>query len=348
MNLKQVISSIIKRYWPELNSGTHLPRLAVVIGIPDPPKNGEKHTDERPRYAVDVRLLLPDLSIDEDMPLIRDVPVAFPAAAPERGFVGLPQPGTIVEIAFAFGRQTLPFVRSVLPHYLKLPKIDELAMRWQQSADSFQEVDRNGSWSRITNRDIRDQADHYNTTARKIVLKSSTTAIEQSELAMRGNQLWIGGPATRATGKVTFSRLNTAVPLMIPLGTIIADAADNVRVLTTADANMAAGSEKIEVPVEAECYGAAYNQDEDCYCRLISANVGINAVRNEDKIQGGTNGVNALVLDVSFMTAVINALTTLASHTHPDVGTISQGAAVTEQKTIIEGLKLQLNAFTKT
>ena len=183
--MKNMIRKIIERIWPELASGTHLPLLAAVVAVPDPPAGGERCEENRPRYAVDVRLLLPNGQIDEKMPVIRDVPVAMPAAAPDRGFAALPLPGTIVEIAFAFGMQSKPFVRSILPYNIKLPTIDDQAMRWQQSGASFQEVDRAGNWKRTTDADIADTAQ-----------KCSTVA--GASYSVTSPQIWIGNQANNS------------------------------------------------------------------------------------------------------------------------------------------------------
>ena len=156
--MRNLIRKVALRLWPELESKTHLPLLAVVIQIPDPPGDGGTSTAERPRYAVDLRMLTPELAVDEAMPLLRDVPVALTGAANGRGFAALPQPGTIVEVAFAFGRQSLPFVRSVLPEKLSLPAIDGLAQCWQQSSAALQHVDAAGSWTRLSPGNIHDGA----------------------------------------------------------------------------------------------------------------------------------------------------------------------------------------------
>ena len=156
--LKTIIRKIIYRLCPELPAGLHLPILAVVTNVPDPPAGGEQCSEIAPKYAVDVRLLKNDFTIDPEMPLMRDVPIALSGAAPDRGFALIPQPGTIVELAFAFGMQSHPYIRAVLPHGLKLPKIDAQSMRWQQSAASFQQVDAGGNWRRETAVHIADQA----------------------------------------------------------------------------------------------------------------------------------------------------------------------------------------------
>ena len=69
--LKQVIRKIVERLYPELAAGLHLPILAVVIGVPDPPSGGEMCSEETPKYAVDIRLLKSNFTIDEAMPLMR-------------------------------------------------------------------------------------------------------------------------------------------------------------------------------------------------------------------------------------------------------------------------------------
>lgn len=143
---------------PELPTGLHLPRLAVVTAIPDPPKNGETSHHPAPKYAVSVQLLTPQLDVDPDLPELRDVPVCLPAAGAARGIAALPQPGTVVEVAFAYGQLHLPFIRSALPYELELPQIDADHMRWQHTAETWQQADATG-WQRITTGTITDHAD---------------------------------------------------------------------------------------------------------------------------------------------------------------------------------------------
>lgn len=178
--MKNLIKKVVLRLWPELDSGTHLPRLAVVVHIPDPPAAGGVCTPERPRYAVDVRMLTPDMVMDEAMPLLRDVPVAMTGSADHRGFAALPQPGTIVEIAFAFGRQSLPFVRSVLPDHLALPAIDARSQKWQQTAGTFQEVDAVGNWLRLAEEDIID------------VAAGDIESSAGGDMVLTASKLWVG------------------------------------------------------------------------------------------------------------------------------------------------------------
>lgn len=181
--MKKLVKKIVLRLFPELDARTHLPILAKVISIADPPKHGETNTMNRPRYAVDVRLLREDLSLDDEMPLLRDVPVALYGAGDGRGLAMLPQPGTIVEIAFAFGNQSLPFVRSCLPYGLNLTPTDGLSMCWQLTPGSCQDLSSQGSWTRSAEGDILDLADgRHDTEARAITRQSATNTTDTSQI----------------------------------------------------------------------------------------------------------------------------------------------------------------------
>lgn len=196
--LKELIKKTVLKLFPELSAGLHLPLLAIVTKVPDPPAGGEVCDEFNPKYAVDCRLLKPDFSIDDGMPLMRDVPVALAGAAPDRGFALLPQPGTIVEIAFAFGLQTHPYIRAVLPHFRKLPVIDDKAMRWQQTAASWIEVDATGNWRQETDRNITVKADgNIDTAAGQNITRSAGLKITDSaqvEFSATAPKIWLGSP----------------------------------------------------------------------------------------------------------------------------------------------------------
>lgn len=205
--LKNLVKRCILRLYPEIAAGLHLPKLAVVIAVPDPPAGGEICTEERPKYAVDCRLLKSDFTIDDEMPLMRDIPVALSGCAPDRGFALLPQPGTIVELAFAFGMQTHPYIRAVLPHNIKMPRIDARSMRWQQTAATYQQVDSEENWSRITPTSISDEAGteisqtagtEIKQTATLNIRRTASTGFVTEDAAIfekiTAPKIWIGSP----------------------------------------------------------------------------------------------------------------------------------------------------------
>ena len=152
----EALKRIVNRLWPELNYGYHLPMLARVERITDAPKDGGTCTMERPRFAVDIQPL--NQHGEEHGELLPDVPVSIPYAGNHRGFYNLPDPGSIVEYALAFGRPDQPYVRSTLPIGLNLPTIDKDEARWQKSASIYQGYDSDGDWHRATPENIHDSA----------------------------------------------------------------------------------------------------------------------------------------------------------------------------------------------
>ena len=78
----------------------------------------------RPRCAVDVAVLKPDGQPDDLVPLFRAVPLPVQSAGLERGMYGFPEPGTVVELAFAYGLPDRPFIRTVLGEGVSLPPVE--------------------------------------------------------------------------------------------------------------------------------------------------------------------------------------------------------------------------------
>ncbi|MEN9362159.1 MAG: hypothetical protein RL095_3694 [Verrucomicrobiota bacterium] len=174
----------------EQKAGMQLPTFAVVTAIPDPPAQGGQCLQERPKYAVNLRLLRADLTVDPTMPELKEVPVALPGAGQVRGFSGLPRPGTIVEVAWAYGLQTLPFVRSVLPYGLELTPTGSTSMRWQHSAECYQEASEAGDWKRVSPGTIADQCLHQ-------VLQAA------ADFQAKAPKVWVGSEAENVLGLVS-------------------------------------------------------------------------------------------------------------------------------------------------
>ncbi|WP_444896962.1 hypothetical protein [Microbulbifer sp. SSSA005] len=74
------------------------------------------------------------------------------------GRISFPQPGTVVEIDFAYGRADKPFIRTVLSHGVGLPALDCEDLIWQQCNSVLQKVDASAEWSRETHGDIREKS----------------------------------------------------------------------------------------------------------------------------------------------------------------------------------------------
>lgn len=147
--MRDTIKKIIWQLFPEIGSGYHVPQLAEVVGVSDPPIDGEQSTAFRPYYAVDIQPL--DKQLKADGPLFKGVPLPLPAAGHARGLFGLPQLGTLVSFSFAYGSPAHPIIANVYPHHGQtLPGLKDNELLWQQSDRVSQRCDVDGNWSTET------------------------------------------------------------------------------------------------------------------------------------------------------------------------------------------------------
>ncbi|MEW5248700.1 hypothetical protein [Microbulbifer discodermiae] len=118
------LKRLLDRAYPDLKSRLHLPLLAQVVAVSDPPAQPQLADAYRPRFAVDVQLLDEQGQPDRAVPVFRSVPLPLAYAGNERGQFGFPEPGALVELAFAFGRPDQPFIRTLLGRHMGLPALD--------------------------------------------------------------------------------------------------------------------------------------------------------------------------------------------------------------------------------
>ncbi len=146
------------RHNTELPGNLHLPMLARVEAISDPLHTVEVCEQFRPRYAVDVCVLDEDDKPDTRFPIFRAVPLPASCAGLERGMFGFPSPGSIVELAFAYGLPNKPFIRTVLADGLSVPPLLAGELLMQAAPGVSQRADIHGNWSRETFATISDSA----------------------------------------------------------------------------------------------------------------------------------------------------------------------------------------------
>ena len=152
------IGSAVSRQHPELPGMYHLPVFARVEKICDPIYTPQLSEQFRPRYAVDLRVLDENDQPDELFPLFQAVPLPANCAGLERGVFGFPEPGAIVEMAFAYGLPSKPFIRTVLTDGLSVPNVLPGELVMQSGPEVRQHADRHGNWTRETFADITDRA----------------------------------------------------------------------------------------------------------------------------------------------------------------------------------------------
>lgn len=156
--MEDAIRRSVERQFPELTGGYHLPRFGRVVAVPDAPAAPGLCDDFRPRYGVDVQVLLPDGEPDPDLPILAGLPLPAPMGGQEAGMFGFPQENTTVVVCFAYGLPHKPFIQQILPHGLSLPRVPKGDQVWQHSEACHQRVDADGNWLRQTDGKIQDKA----------------------------------------------------------------------------------------------------------------------------------------------------------------------------------------------
>ncbi|ELS40694.1 Prophage PSSB64-01, Orf36 [Pseudomonas syringae pv. syringae B64] len=135
-----------------------MPRFAKVVAVADAPASAGLCDDFRPRFSVDLQVMGPDGEIDTTLPVLAGVPLPMPVGGDEMGFFAFPEEGTSVVVCFAYGLPHKPYIQTILPHGLTLPKVPKGDQVWQHSDAVQQRVDADGNWLRKTDGKIQDQA----------------------------------------------------------------------------------------------------------------------------------------------------------------------------------------------
>ena len=155
--MQKIIKNVINRMFPELTAQLHLPRWGEVIALPElTVEDGERGSDPfYPRYAVDVQLLDENGTKTESKTL-QAVPLPLMGAGNKAGYMQPPAIGSLVEIAFAYGRADKPFIRTVLPFGWDLPAIKEGESRIQTRAGVYQHIDDQGNFENKTDQSMKE------------------------------------------------------------------------------------------------------------------------------------------------------------------------------------------------
>lgn len=156
--MEDAIRRSVERQFPELTGGYHLPRFARVIAVADAPAGAGICDDFRPRYAADIEVLGPDGEPDPLLPQLTGVPLPLPTGGEEMGIYAFPEEGTQVVVCFAYGLPNKPYIQTILPHGLSMPKVPKGDQVWQHSDAAQQRVDADGNWLRQTDGKIQDKA----------------------------------------------------------------------------------------------------------------------------------------------------------------------------------------------
>ncbi|MBI9080463.1 MAG: hypothetical protein JEY79_12070 [Pseudodesulfovibrio sp.] len=365
--MRKEIAKIILKIFPELSGGLHLDRYARILAVNDAPTDGGTSERFRPRYAVDLEILTPDGEPDKAYPIYEAVPLPVSAGCGmESGLFGFPEPGCLVVIGFAYGRADHPLVRQIYPQGMSLPDISQGQQRWQQSDAVFQDVDKDGNWTRKTDMAITDES-LVNVT--KTVKKIDTFSRELRRIHENSTEEIGGTKILEALGAVRFGSG----------GSMNLVSVDNISLTTARDLNLIVSQDRKEVAgrhhtslvkgdltettlgdrtedvtgTRTESTGGDHTSDvggestENVGGNKTIAAPFINLEGTTIRMgQGGEGGVSLLPIIIEFMEEVRCALHDLADHVHPGIGVVcDQQAELEEHSGDVATLKGNLDSI---
>lgn len=292
--MDDAIRRAVERQFPELTGGYHLPRFARVVAVADAPADAGLCDDFRPRYAVDIEVLGADDEPDPAMPPLTGVPLPLPTGGEEMGIYAFPEEGTRVVVCFAYGLPNKPYIQTILPHGLSMPKVPKGDQVWQHSEAAQQRVDADGNWLRQTDGKIRDQA-----------IEREVEALDNREQFQSHTQT-IDDHSTEKVGGVKKLEALGALKLMSG-GSASLAAVDDLHQATGRDINMVVGQNH-----RATIGGDMFEQ---------IAGVRASLVRGGQRYQApktwlGSSDINVLKLLCDVIDLVEKMNIAIASHSH--------------------------------
>ncbi|WP_331352562.1 hypothetical protein [Cellvibrio sp. UBA7671] len=219
------ISRIVDRNKPELVGMYHLPVFARVESVCDPVLSPALSEKFRTRYAVDVVVLDENDLPDALFPVFKAVPLPASCAGLERGVFGFPEAGAIVEMAFAYGLPSKPFIRTILTDGLSLPAVAPGELLLQAGTGVFQRANVAGNWERSTNANITDDCLRF-----ALHCYSATTTAHEffAQVKRNSTEQVLGTKIIEALGALK----------LLSGGVCNIAAADNLNLTTASDCNV--------------------------------------------------------------------------------------------------------------
>lgn len=292
--MEDVIRRAVERQFPELTGGYHLPRFGKVVAVPDAPEAQGLCDDFRPRFGVDVQVLLEDGEPDPALPILESLPLPAPMGGQEAGMFGFPEEGTTVVVCFAYGLPHKPYIQQILPHGLSLPRVPKGDQLWQHSEAVQQRVDADGNWLRQTDGRIRDQA-----------VEREVEALDNAE-RYQSSTVEVDDHSTETVGGVKKVEALGALKLLSG-GSASLAALDDLHQATGRDLNLVVG-QKLNTTV-----GGDMQERIEGLRKSVTA---ISQRYQAPKTWLGSEGVNVLQVLLDLINLVQQMNTQLASHTH--------------------------------
>lgn len=303
--MDEVIKRAVERQFPELTGGYHLPRFARVVGVADAPAGAAMCDDFRPRYAVDIEVLTPDGEPDPNLPVLSGVPLPLPSGGDEMGMFAFPEEGTRVVVCFAYGLPSSPYIQSILPHGLSLPKVPKGDQVWQHSDAVQQRVDADGNWTRQTDGKIRDHS-----------LEREVEALGNREQYQSHDQD-VENHSTESVGGIKRIEALGALKLLSGGNASLA-AVDDLHQATGRDYNLAVGKKH-----NATVGGDMQERIAGLRESITQGNQKLVGAKNHV----GSSNVNIFQVVVDLIDLVQEMNAQIAAHVHPQLGSPATNAA---------------------
>lgn len=292
--MDDAIRRSVERQFPELTGGYHLPRFGRVVAVPDAPAAPGLCDDFRPRFGVDVEVLLPDGEPDPALPILTGLPLPAPMGGQEAGMFGFPEEGTTVVVSFAYGLPHKPFITQILPHGLSLPRVPKGDQVWQHSEACQQRVDADGNWLRQTDGKIQDQA-----------IEREVEAMQNTE-SFQSHTRTVDDHSNESVGGIKTSEALGALKLLSG-GSASLAAVDDLHQATGRDFNLVVGQK----------HNATVGGDmEERIQGLRKSVAGISQELRAPKNWIGSSGVNLFQVVCEMLDLLQQMNTQLAAHTH--------------------------------
>ncbi|VVO65928.1 hypothetical protein PS903_01024 [Pseudomonas fluorescens] len=292
--MEDAIRRSVERQFPELTGGYHLPRFARVVGVADAPAGAGICDDFRPRFAVDIEVLGPDGEPDPELPPLAGVPLPMPMGGDEMGFFAFPEEGTTLVVCFAYGLPHKPYIQTILPHGLSLPRVPKGDQVWQHSEACQQRVDADGNWLRQTDGKIQDKA-----------IEREVEALDNTE-SFQTHTRTVDDHSTESVGGIKKIEALGALKLLSG-GSATLAAVDDLHQATGRDMNLVVGQK----------YNATVGGDMQERIKGLRESVSdINQAFKAPKTWLGSESVNVLKILCEFLDLVCEMNNQLAAHTH--------------------------------
>ncbi|WP_025108607.1 hypothetical protein [Pseudomonas sp. H1h] len=322
--MDDAIKRSVERQFPELTGGYHLPRFAKVVAVADAPANAGLCDDFRPRFSVDLQVMGPDGEIDTTLPVLSGVPLPMPVGGDEMGFFAFPEEGTSVVVCFAYGLPHKPYIQTILPHGLTLPKVPKGDQVWQHSDAVQQRVDAGGNWLRKTDGKIQDLA-----------IEREVEAMDNTE-RFQIHTSTVDDHSTETVGGVKKIEALGALKLLSG-GSASLAAVDDLHLATGRDLNL----------VVAQKHNATVGGDmQERIQGLRKSVAGISQHMQAPKTWLGSQSVNVLQVLCDLIDLVDQMNTQIASHVHASSPPPNNAAAFTAGSTSAKQQALKLKPIT--